>query len=60
MKFKYNLSDIVKDNVTDFSGVITARTEYIIGEPLYLLEAKVDNKPVIEWFPEGRLEAVTE
>ena len=60
MKFKYNLSDIVKDNVTDFSGVITARTEYIIGEPLYLLESKVDNKPVIEWFPEGRLEAVTE
>lgn len=60
MKFKYNLSDIVKDNVTDFSGVITARAEYLNGESIYLLEAVVDNKPVVEWFPEGRLEVVTE
>lgn len=60
MKFKYNLSDIVKDNVTGFSGVITARAEYLNGEPLYLLEANVDNKPVMEWFLEGRLEVVTE
>ena len=60
MKFKYNLSDIVKDNITDFSGVITARAEYLNGESIYLLEAKVDNKPVVEWFPKGRLKRVTE
>lgn len=60
MKFKYNLSDTVKDIVTGFSGVITARAEYLNGESIYLLEAKVDNKPVVEWFPEGRLEVVTE
>lgn len=60
MKFKYNLSDTVKDIVTGFSGIITARAEYLNGESLYLLEATVDDKPVVEWFPEGRLERVTE
>lgn len=60
MKFKYNLSDTVKDIITGFSGVITARAEYLNGESIYLLEAVVGNKPVIEWFPEGRLKRVTE
>lgn len=60
MKFKYNLSDTVKDLVTGFSGVITARSEYLNGESLYLLEATVDDKPVVELFPEGRLKKVTE
>lgn len=51
----------VKDNITNFEGVVTARTEYLDQSTSCLVESEklVDGKPVSAWFEESRLEIVT-
>jgi hypothetical protein len=47
----------VKDKVTGFAGIATARTEYMNGCVRVLVEAKCnkDGKSPSEWFDEQRL-----
>ena len=56
--FKFELGETVKDIVTDFKGVIVARTQYLTGCNRYSLQSKVlkDGKPA-EWvmFDENQL-----
>lgn len=55
--FKFELGLQVKDTVTGFVGIITARAEYSTGKILYLTEA-IDStgRPIEWWFEESRLE----
>ena len=59
--FKFQLLQTVKDEVTGFTGVITARAEYSTDKILYLLEA-VDStgRPIEWWFEEARLRGLYE
>lgn len=52
---KFGLKELVKDSVTGFAGVITARCEYLDGDTRYQVEEMVSGKPVQQWFDEGRL-----
>ena len=54
--FKFNLDTQVKDTVTGFVGIITARAEYSTGKLLYLTES-IDStgRPIEWWCEEGRL-----
>lgn len=59
-KFKFNLSDKVKDRITGFKGVVVARTEYMTGCRRYSLQdpkLSKDGKPQ-DWqaFDEDSLE----
>lgn len=54
--FKFNLGIQVKDTVTGFVGIITARAEYDTGLHLYLVEAFANDGPVERWLDEVRLE----
>lgn len=56
--FKINLGTQVKDTVTGFVGVITARAEYRNNQPnRYLLEATdTTGRPIEWWYDEDRLE----
>lgn len=51
------LNDKVKDKVTNYTGRITAKAEYITGETRYLVE-NVDStgRPIEFWYDESRLE----
>lgn len=51
---KFELKQTVKDSITEFQGVITARVEYLKEPPQYFVEGKENSK----WLPESRLEAV--
>ena len=51
---KFELNQKVKDSVTGFEGVITARVEYAHEIPQYLVEGPKNEK----WVAEVRLEAV--
>jgi hypothetical protein len=46
-----------KDEITGFSGVITARTFYLHGvtQVRLLAECLLNGKPNEEWFEEGRI-----
>lgn len=49
----------VKDTITGFIGVVTARVEYFGGKVDFRVEAPVaDGKLNSEWFPEQRLTVV--
>jgi hypothetical protein len=59
--WKFNLGEQVKDTVTGFKGIITARIEYINGCLQYCVEPKVDKegKPQKhQYVDEGQLELV--
>lgn len=51
------LGEKVKDGITGFEGVATARAEYLYGCVRVLVESKKlkDGKPIDEWFDEQRL-----
>lgn len=52
-----------KDKVTNFSGIITARAQYLTGCDQYLLTPKVDkdgNAKDGKWVDEGRIEIIGE
>ena len=55
------IGDNVKDTITGFAGVVTAKTEYLFGSPRMLVEAIPEDggKPVSEWFEMARLEKVS-
>lgn len=57
--FKYELGEAVKDIITEFSGVIMARVEYLTGCNQYAISpTKLDNagkRPEWEYFDENRL-----
>lgn len=55
--FRFKLDTRVKDTVTGFVGIITARAEYSTGKLLYLTES-IDStgRPIEWWFEEDRLE----
>lgn len=54
-KCQFELGIRMSDTVTGFTGIITARCEYLAGSPSYCLESMENNKPVAEWFIENRL-----
>ena len=57
--FKFENGDAVKDVISGFSGVITARLEYLNGCRQYSIRpTKLKDDTVIssEWFDEGQLE----
>lgn len=61
--FKYKLGLKVKDKVTGFTGIITARTQYLTGCNGYGITPPVDKDGKTgEWqhFDEGRLEIIDE
>ena len=55
--FKINMKAKVKDSITGFTGIVTARAEYITGCRQYLVSAKVQKNKMGEalWFDEDRL-----
>lgn len=56
-QFKIKMGAKVKDSVTDFRGVVTARAEYLTGCRQYLVQPKADKGKFVEgnWFDEDRL-----
>lgn len=57
--FSINLGAHVRDTITGFRGVVTARIEYLTGCRQYTLTPTTlhDAKPIpSEWFDESRLE----
>ena len=57
-RFKFNLGEILKDNVTGFKGAVMARSDYFTGCRHYGLQAQTlkDGKPLDwEWIDEVRL-----
>lgn len=60
MSFKFSLGEKVKDTVTGFSGIVTARTEWLNGCKRYGVQSQKlkDNKPLDQqWFDEEQLTA---
>lgn len=56
--FVYELGVEVKDQITDFKGIIVGRTQYLFGCNAYIVAPKAlkDGKRVeSEWFDEGRV-----
>jgi hypothetical protein len=55
------LGDKVQDTVTGFTGIVTARTEFLHSGPRCLVEARVidDTPAAAAWFDEPRLEQFT-
>ena len=57
--FKFELGDEVKDTITNFSGVIVARIEWMNGCIRYVIQSRVrskDSKPVDDTIDEQQLE----
>jgi len=53
------LGDKVKDEITGFGGIATARSEYLNGCIYFLVEGKMDKGQKREhWFDEGRIKTV--
>lgn len=58
--FKFEMGAKMRDKITGFAGVITARAEYPNGYFQYRLEAITSTGALAEpWFEETRLEANT-
>ena len=68
IKEKYNIKDInmkiklgenIKDPVTGFVGVVTARAEYMHRDPMILAEG-IDStgRPIEWWFDENRVNVI--
>lgn len=63
-QFKYELGSTVKDQITNFEGVVVARTQYMTGCNRYAVQPRAldrDGKP-IDWhnFDENQLVQVTD
>lgn len=56
---KIELGMRVKDTKTLFTGLVTARAEYLYGQPRILVE-NIDStgRPVEWWYDEERLEEI--
>ncbi len=54
------LGNVVKDEVTGFTGTATSRTEYLGGSTRVQVTAHAlsDGRPVEDWFEEERLVTV--
>ena len=59
MDEKIKLGSKVRDTITGFSGVATARSGYLHGSPRVLVEGRVtaEGRLNSDWFEESRLEA---
>ena len=55
--FLFSMNETVKDKVSGFSGIVTARCEYS-HEPSYYRITSQDGTGKEEWYLEGRLEKV--
>lgn len=53
--FEFELKDDVYDTITKYSGIVTARIEYVGGHKQYLVESTTDTSRK-ERFDEPRLE----
>ena len=53
--FEFELRNVVYDIITKFSGIVTARIEYIGGYKQYLVESTLDTSRK-EWLDESRIE----
>ena len=59
--FKFDILEVVKDNVTGFEGAVTAMCVYSDGNVLYQVEKILSNtnqEPVSQWLPSSRLNPV--
>lgn len=55
-QFKFKMGAEVRDTVTGFHGVVTARCEYHYGSVMYRVEkVNKDGLPVEAWFESDRL-----
>lgn len=55
-QFKFEMGAKVRDTITCFHGVVTARCEYHYGSVMYRVEkVNKDGLPVEAWFESGRL-----
>ena len=58
-EFKFELGDVIKDEITGFTGVVMARSQYHTGCHTYGLLSQAlgkDGKPIEwEWFDDQRL-----
>lgn len=59
--FKFKNGDTLKCKVTGFSGVVTARCDYLTGCNRYMLQPHINEKepaklPEAVWFDEPQLE----
>lgn len=53
------LGVMVRDKVTDATGVITGKSEYLYGETLWQFEYRsIDGAICSSWFPEERFEVI--
>ena len=55
------LGSEVKDKITGFKGILTAKATYITGCDQYLVQPPVLNSAFVEsrWFDKGRLEVIS-
>lgn len=54
--FKFNLKETVVDNLTEYTGVITARAEFHDHPNRYLVESiDTTGRPIEWWVDENRL-----
>jgi len=54
----FELGSTAMDSITEFSGVIIGRVEYLTGCTQYLIQPKATEKgkrPDAEWFDESRI-----
>jgi hypothetical protein len=54
---KIEIGEDVEDSITGFSGVLTARCEYLGDSPSLRIESRTqhEGKPVVQWFTESRI-----
>ena len=58
IEFKFELGDVVRDDVTGYTGTVTGRANFITSSDRFCVEAPVDDtgRPVpAEWFNASRL-----
>lgn len=57
----FELGTKVKDQITKFSGIVTARTVFLNSEPRIMVEGMdTTGRPIEWWFDEERLEEIKE
>jgi hypothetical protein len=59
--FVFDLGDEVADRVTNFTGIVVARCNYLFSDNSYLVVGRnisTNGNTVDEWFTEKRLEEV--
>lgn len=59
---KIKLGSLVRDKITNFTGVVTGHADYLTGCDQYIVQPKCENTtayPEGKWFDEGRLEVLS-